>query len=185
LLFSSVMRVLLFCAFLAACGFEAPRQDPERSVVDAAQPPMSTPTIDAPLAPVLTPRAFIEELARLECVAAFACKPQYPTSAPRTFDQAWGTDITSCIAIDTNYLERDAIDAAVAAGRITFDAASAQACLAAPGIPASCAALFEYGWTWSSICFVGLAGHVPDGAACATSWECGPLSDCHRGTCSH
>lgn len=144
------------------------------------------PTIDAPAAPSqLTPRTFIVELVRLECLAAFACKPQYPKTAYRTFDQAWGTDINNCIAIGRSYLERNAIDAAVAAGRITFDAASAQACLAAPGIPTSCATLFEYRWEWSSICFVGLAGHVPEGSACTTSWECGPISDCHGGTCSH
>ena len=181
------MRPLVVCAVLAACGFEAPRQAPADPEVDAATSadPTPTPSIDAPAPPALTARQFIEDLVRLECVKAFACKPQYPASARRSFADAWGTDLNDCVVTDTNYLARDKIDSSIAAGRITFDPASAQACLADPGIPSSCATFFEYRYEWSAVCFVGLAGHVADGASCTTSWECGPTSDCHGGTCSH
>jgi hypothetical protein len=190
LLFSSVMRPLVVCAVLAACSFEAPRQEPA-STVDAATTPTPTidasvvPSVDAPVVSSMTPSQFIEELVRLECVQAFACKPSYPMNANRTFEDAWGTDVNNCVVTDSNYRQRNKIDAAITAGRITYDLASAHSCLAAPGIPTTCAALFQDSYEFASVCFVALAGHVADGAACTTSWECGALSDCRSGTCSH
>ena len=168
------MRHLLLCSLLVGCGFQA-LPGPPAAAVDA--------TVPTDAASALTPQAFITQLITEECVLAFACKPQYPATAPKTFDYEWGTDLNDCVTTDDDYLARDAIAAAVTAGRITFDPASAAICLAAP-TPATCVTLFADTYDYADACYLALAGHVADGGACTTGWECGRASRCIQGACS-
>jgi len=118
-------------------------------------------------------------------VLAFACEPAYPRSKSPTFAQEWGDSVAQCITLDWSYVELPAIDAAVAAGAISWDPAQAVACLAAPGIPAGCADLFAEDYTYAPACWQALAGHVPDGGACTTTWACaGAASNCVNGACA-
>jgi hypothetical protein len=169
------VRPLLLCSLLVGCGFVAP--DLPTAQPDAATPPQVTST---------TPQSFIEQLVTEECVDAFACKAQYPSNASTTFDDAWGTDLTDCVVTDHDYLARDKIAAAVTGGTITFDLASALACLAAPGVPAVCSTLFANTYDWADTCYFALAGHVAQGGACTTSWECSErVARCTNAKCSH
>jgi len=174
---------------VAACSFEAPRRETQVSP-DAAVPPPPTidapvPEIDAPVVATLTPRIYIEQLVTLECQQAFACQSQYPPNKQPSFANAWGTDLDDCVTTDRDYLDRDAVDAGIAAGRITWDPAAAMTCLAAPGIPTSCSTLFNTDYDFAPSCIAALIGHVPDGGACTTGWECSSTSYCRNGTCGH
>ena len=172
------MRPLLLCSVLAACGFQAPNGGTPTEPPDAT---IATDGTDA--TPTLTPETFLERLLTEECEQAFACEADYPPTAHASFADAWGTDLNDCVVTDRDYLARDAVAAAVTAGRISFDPTLAAACLAAPGIPTSCTTLFANNYDWADTCYQALAGHVPDGEACTTGWECGPASHCIAATC--
>jgi hypothetical protein len=180
------VRAHILC-LLAACGF-APRTS--STGADAAPTPTDQGldvllhASDANVA--WSPRSFMVQLLTEECDQAFTCKPQYPQGAQHSFDYEWGVDINDCVTTDDDYLALDKIEAAIVASTITFDPASAATCLAAPGIPTSCPALFANNYDWASSCYAALAGHVPDAGACTTDWECANLSSyCNNnGTCS-
>jgi hypothetical protein len=131
----------------------------------------------------LAPEDFIAQLVGQECTHAFTCMAQYPTTTGTTFDDDYGTDQNDCVTSDDDYGERAQVAAAVAAGKITYDATSAAACLADMMFPASCTDFFTT-WDWPDSCYDALAGNVADGAACTTGWECGDDSDCTAGKCA-
>ena len=180
------MRPLVLLTLLAGCGFEG--RPVGAGTVDA---PVEPSTIDAPAvqttddaSAALTPAMFMERLIAQECTVAFACKALYPAGSHPSFDVAWGTDPNDCVMTDHDYLARDKIAAAIVGGTITWDPTSAEACLAAPGIPTSCSALFSDNYEWADSCFAALLGHVADGGACTTDWECARGSTCRNATCS-
>lgn len=177
LLFRHAMRYLVLCSFLVACGFQAPP-------TAATEPDAAVPVVDASDPGVMTPRVFITQLLTAECDQAFACQPQYPSDAHRSFADEWGTDLTDCLTTDSDYKALGAIEDAIAAGRITFDPVLALSCLAAPGIPTTCSTLFADHYDWAPICYSALAGHVADGGACTTGWECGATSHCAGTKCT-
>lgn len=173
------MRLVLLCTLLVGCGFTAPVQGTAPGV--DARPVSVEPGVDAA---GLTPQAFITQLVTLECEQAFLCRSEYPAQSRATFEQAWGTSLNDCVITDDDYLARETIAAAVVGGTITFDPTSAAACLAAPGIPTACATLFADDYDYVGVCQVALSGHVPDGAACTTDWECAWASECVMARCA-
>ena len=89
-----------------------------------------------------------------------------------------------CVTGDDDYTQRAMVAAAVTAGKIEFDDASAAQCLANLEFPATCAAFFT-DYDWPDTCYDALSGTVVDGQACTTYWECGgDDSDCVAGTCA-
>ncbi len=171
------MHRILLCALLAGCGFEG--HPVGAATVDG---PPGTPTPDASTA--LSASIFIERLITLQCGAAFACQAQYPSDAHDSFAVVWGADLDDCLATDRDYTARGEIESAVTAGTITFDAERAAACLAAPGIPTTCSALFADTYDWADSCYAALRGHVADGGACTSDWECARGSTCRGAKCS-
>lgn len=177
------MRPLILWSLLVGCGFEG--RPVGAGTVDALltiDASGGESTSDASVA--LTSSVFIERLITQECAAAFACKAQYPEGSHPSFDTAWGTDPNECLVTDRDYLARNKIATAIVAGTITFDPTSAEACLAAPGIPSSCSVLFADTFDWADSCYAALLGHVADGGACTTDWECVRGSSCRSATCS-
>jgi hypothetical protein len=183
LLVWTAMRPFVLCALLVGCGFEAPSSSPEATVDAAPQPVTDDASSDA-TATAMTSSIFMERLITLECIAAFACKAQYPTDAHRSFAVAWGTDLDDCIVTDVDYLQRAKIEAAITGGTITWDPALAEACLAAPGIPSSCSQLFADHYDWADACYAALLGHIADGGTCTTDWECALGSICRNAVCA-
>ena len=170
---------LAVLVLVGACGFTAPRHEPSEPNLDAYVPQL--PTIDAP---PRTPQSFLTDLVTLECQQAFACMPQYPQDAYKSFADAWGSDVHDCVVTDRDYLARDSVAASVMTGTISWDPAAAMQCLAAPGIPTSCQALFSQNYSYSDACMTALAGKVPDGGSCTNDWECGRYSDCRSARCT-
>jgi hypothetical protein len=187
------MRELLLCSLVvvvvAGCGFTAPTREPGPDQPDASAvvgPDASAPdpSIDAPPGAPLTPDTYITKLISAECQKAFTCQPEYPPDAQQSFAYAWGSSMNDCVTTDEDYKNIPAISAAVAAGRITWDPASAAVCLLDPAFPASCATFFQDTYDWADSCYTALAGHVADGASCTTGWECSRHSMCRQGKCS-
>jgi len=184
------VRPLYLCIVLTACGFQA--ADPTSSTpgVDAppridGSSPTPSPTIDAPTsvdAAPLTAASFMYRMIRIECEQAFVCRPQYTTTDP-SFATAWGTDLDDCVANDVDYRQVPRILTAIGGGTITFDPGLAASCLAAPGIPTSCATLFSHNYQWTATCYAAVLGHVADGGGCITDWECALASVCRSGKC--
>ena len=178
------MRPLVLCSLLVGCGFEG--RPVGAATVDASE----LPTIDAPAVPTgdasvaMTSSTFMERLITQECSIAFACRAQYPEGSHPAFDAAWGTDPSDCLATDRDYLARNKIAAAIIGGTIIWDPTSAEACLAAPGIPSTCSVLFADNYDWADSCYTALLGLVADGGACTTDWECARHSTCRNATCS-
>src|SRR5215813_11687984 len=163
----------MFCSSLAAVAVTA-----------ACSKSSHTPSPDGGGTDGITPQAFIEQLVTQTCDHAFSCMSQYPTTTGSTFADDWGMSQAHCVSTDTDYVARDQIAAAITAGKITWDPASATACLGALGFPASCADFFTT-YDYPGTCYDALSGNVADGGACTTSWECsGDMSDCTAGTCA-
>ena len=132
----------------------------------------------------ITPQAFLEQLITAECAHAFSCMSQYPTTTGTTFADDWGTSQSDCLTTDDDYIARDQIAAAITAGHIAWDPASAMTCLGNPAFPASCVEFFTT-YDWPDPCYDALSGNLADGAACTTGWECsGDMSDCVSGKCA-
>ena len=188
LLFLEGMRQLLVSSLLVACGFQAPDRPgagPDAAAVSATPDaaPDAAPDAVTQIEPTpLTPQTLIERLITIACEQAFVCKPQYPSGAA-SFDVVWGTDLNDCVATDRDYLQREAIAAAVVGGTISFDPAQGALCLATPGIPTNCATLFSDNYFYAPTCLAALAGHVPEGGVCTTDWECPVASTCRSGEC--
>jgi hypothetical protein len=175
----------VLCSLLVACGFQASSYDPAARP-DAPAAPDAAVQPDAPAPPdaaPLTPLTLIDQMVAMKCAQAFACKPHYPRQYP-SFDHVWGTDQNNCAATDRDYLARDRIAAAVTAGTIRFDPASAAICLAAPGFPTNCTTFFMGEYRWAEACYAALVGQISDGAVCTTDWECVSGSSCRDGRCS-
>jgi hypothetical protein len=121
----------------------------------------------------LTPRAAIQESAETACAAAFRCMSSFPAGSPISFEQFFGTSAATC----TTMFARDAADvqAAVDAGRIEYDEADAEACLAF-GEGLSCpdfwGNLFDEMPPSPAACDTAFIGKVADGGMCVTSLEC-------------
>ena len=128
----------------------------------------------------------IEKMVKVDCDQAFACKASFPTNAGVTFEEAFGATASACYADGAEYYDAPAIQAAITAGKIDFDASAASACisglssLAAP----TCSTYWNEGPAYPNACGGVFTGKVADGAACTTDFECAnPASYC-EGTCT-
>ncbi len=170
----------MFCSLLVAVALTGACSKSSHTPSPDAR---DTTSPDAPGTDI-TPQAFVEQLVTAECEHAFSCMAQYPTTTGTTFADDWGSSQADCVSTDDDYVARDQIAAAITAGNITWDPASAVACLGALGFPASCAEFFT-SYDYPGTCYDALSGNIADGGNCTTDWECsGDTSVCTAGKCA-
>jgi hypothetical protein len=164
-------------AFVASCATD---EDPTTT----PNPDDPNPDDPDPQPGSLTPQTFITQLVTADCKKAFECKAEYPAMPGDTFEDTYSATEADCVTDDEDVADLAAIEAAVAAGNITFDSAIAENCLANLAFPASCSEFFTT-YDYPDSCYDALAGNVADGAACTTDWECGEDSECNTaGVCA-
>ncbi len=114
---------------------------------------------------------FLHEIGKKYCDQAFTCKASFPTDAGVTFDQAFGTSAMQCYTDSDAANDTPTIVAQINGGTITWNQADATACLAGLTFPA-CAQFWQQGGNEPAACGTALVGHVADGGACVSSYEC-------------
>lgn len=119
----------------------------------------------------MTATQFLAQMNDKYCTQAFACQASFPTDAGVTFTDAFGANVQACVAIGEQYDMPSAVEAAITAGTIHFNAADASACLGGITYPA-CAQFWDNGPNAPAACNTALVGTVADGGACATDYEC-------------
>jgi hypothetical protein len=109
-----------------------------------------------------------------QCMAAHRCRSEvtvyFPDATDADFVEAFGSDVTSCIALIYPADGQTALRDAVNAGTILFDAASASSCASQIG-SVTC----EDFWTSTTpiaACDAALMGTLPDGSPCSINGEC-------------
>jgi hypothetical protein len=118
----------------------------------------------------MTASRFLEEINKKFCDEAFTCRSSFPMEKG-TFDEAFGSSQTACYAQANEDFSGAQIDAQVAAGKITFNAAAATTCLA--GIMyGTCEQFWQEGPQEPGECDTVLVGTVANGGACVTSFDC-------------
>lgn len=121
----------------------------------------------------LTAKGAIEEQAQVVCETAFKCMSSYPAGLPISFELLFGTSAAMCTTTFTR--DAAAVQAAVDAGKIEFDADAAASCIAF-GEGLSCpdfwGNLFEDMPASPASCDTAFVGKVAIGGACTTSLEC-------------
>jgi len=116
----------------------------------------------------------IEKFGAVECDQAFTCKATFPTDAGVTFDQAFGATVNACYTDAAAYYNAPAVEAAITAGKIDFDATAGGACitgLAAVAAP-TCTTFWNEGPAFPAACDGVFTGKVASGAACTIDLEC-------------
>jgi len=166
---------LLFCLALLGCSAQAPTTGTK-----TAQLPNGTGPIDPGS---LTIQTFIEQLDTADCAHAFGCQPEYPSDASTSFADAYGSSAQDCVEGDADYVARDDYGDSVDAGRITFDATAAAACLTDLQFPSTCADYFD-SYDYPQSCYDAIVGQVLPGNACTTDYDCYGYGACLSGTCS-
>lgn len=161
---------LLFCLTLLGCSAQAPTTGTK-----TAQLPNGTGS--------LTIQTFIEQLDTADCAHAFGCQAAYPSDATTSFTDAYGSSAQDCVEGDADFAARDDYGDSVDAGRITFDATAAAACLTDLQFPSTCADYFD-SYDYPQSCYDAIVGQVLPGNACTTDYDCYGYGACLSGTCS-
>jgi hypothetical protein len=166
---SQVAKVLLLSAVAACVAGESAPNDPNN-------PNPNTPNPNDPGDPndpggSMTAAQYLDAIGHKECDDAFTCKANFPTDAGVTFAEAFGANATACYSGAAMYYNVTAVQAAITAGKITFDGAKAAACVAGFGAPV-CTTYWDQGADYPAACDTAMVGKVATGAACATDFEC-------------
>jgi hypothetical protein len=138
------------------------------------------------------PSEVLQENFRRQCDRFHACRAAWdPTmQGGATFESTFGADREECFAIFVGLVEQFApdyfedVDAAVADGRILFNEADSETCLAALE-QATCDELFHQNGASREApmaCETALEGQVAPGGACTISDECADEKVCEVGT---
>lgn len=128
-----------------------------------------------------TPAEVMTKMTKVDCDQAFSCKASFPTGQGVTFQQVFGANATECYAkLADEYYDATAIQASIAANKITYDATEGARCVTeiAAMLPPVCGTYWQNGADFPDPCYDAMVGHVADGAACANDWECGENSWC-------
>jgi hypothetical protein len=130
----------------------------------------------------LTAREAWEQSVDQGCSKAHECRDSAPAELP--FELVFGANVEECKTLVADFAGTGAqVQASVDAGRVTYDEADAEACLA---YDPSCTAF------WSDDdpnepagCETGLRGAVATGGSCTIALDCTSEDDsCEGGTCT-
>jgi hypothetical protein len=119
----------------------------------------------------ITPLGYLEEIARIHCEQAFACRASFPADLGYTFEAQWGTSATQCQADLLLAWSASAIESEIAKGRAEFDGAAARDCLAGVAFGA-CTEYWMRGIEWAESCYHVIVGKVGSGGACDMDYAC-------------
>lgn len=126
----------------------------------------------------MTASTFLDEMNKKFCDQSFTCKASFPSDWGITFDQAFGASASECYAQAAQDVPAAQVEAQIAAGKITFNAADAAACVAGVTF-GTCTEFWQQGPQLPAACDTALVGTVADGGACVTHIDCAnPNSYC-------
>lgn len=172
-----VRRAFVLVVLVAACGAELgepPEADDADGKGDGAGGGGSSMT--------LTPAGFLAQIGMEYCDESFRCKGTYP-GGPAAFAQDFGATVQTCYGGVEAYYQPQLVEQSIAAGRVVFTAAAAQACLDGIEYPQSCGTFWEESAEFPQVCGLALVGTLPDGAACVSLFDCAnPSSLCDPAT---
>ena len=126
----------------------------------------------------LSAGGFATGLASGFCGKAFECMSTFPGTAA-DFSAAFGADETACKAM---FVSGAMLQAAVDAGRVTFNAADGSSCLSAIN-GFTCPQFWDPNTPFPTTCNTALVGTVATGGACTLNAECVSAS-CNGTTCN-
>jgi hypothetical protein len=130
----------------------------------------------------LTATAFLTKIGVQYCDECFRCKANYPDGAT-AFTQDFGASTSECYAGTDAYYAPSLVEQSIIAGRVTYNAMSAQACLAGVVYQASCSVFWQNPPQFPASCDQALVGKIADGAACVSIFDCANLtSACDQST---
>lgn len=132
----------------------------------------------------ITVDAFLQQMAKVDCDEAFACKASFPTDAGGTFDELYGSTATDCYAMANMYNDPVKVASEITAGKIHFDGSAAATCVA--GITfGTCTEYWDDGGDYPAACDGAISGTIADGSACVVDYDCSNVdSYCtEAGTC--
>lgn len=118
----------------------------------------------------ISPSGYLTSIAQIHCEQAFSCRATYPFDA-LSFETAWGTSVTECIADLVAGWDANAIEAEIAKGRAEFDGTAAVACLGGVAF-AACTEHWDGGIQWADACYHVIVGNVPAGGTCDIDYAC-------------
>jgi len=130
----------------------------------------------------------LEDQVEAVCTPAHTCRDSFPQDQGLDFEDLFGTTQPACVANLGANTRADEIQASVDAGRITFNAGAAAACLAfVDGL--SCADFWDSVLTGNppqpAACETTFIGTVPLGGMCVISDDCaGQTAFCNSMTCT-
>ena len=130
----------------------------------------------------LTATRFLHEIGEQFCDECFRCKDDYPDGR-RAFEDDFGEDERDCVD-DTNAFYQPAlVEQSIVAGRVKYNAQTAQLCLAGITYERSCSAFWQTSPQFPATCDATLVGTITDGAACVSIFDCAnPASICDATT---
>lgn len=122
---------------------------------------------------------FLHQLGVVQCDKAFACEADFPVDAGATFEDAIGANPGDCRQRADDFYLPEAVEDSVDGGRIVYNAAAAEQCLAGITFPSDCPEYWQVGPTFPAICDATLIGVVADGGDCTIDFDCeNPVSIC-------
>ena len=128
--------------------------------------------------------AFLAAMDQGDCQEAFKCMSSFVAEGSGdTFAGDFGTSESDCESLFAGDEMRPQVETEITAGKITFDASAASACVAGITYPA-CATYWTDGATYPTACDTALVGTIADGGACVVDFDCSNIeSICNAGTC--
>jgi hypothetical protein len=180
---NAVAKVLLL-SVLAACAVdvgESAPDDPNPNSPNPNDPNPNDPNDPGGGGSTMTAPQFLDAMGHKECDDAFTCKTSFPADAGVTFAEAFGASAMACYADAAQYYNATAVQAAISAGKITFDGTAAAACVASFAAP-TCGTYWDQGPALASACETAMVGKVAVGASCAIDFECAGENWCDDAT---
>ncbi len=141
--------------------------------VDAGRPGSGTPDASRVLPDAAPPTVadVYQQAIQVDCDNAFRCRDSFPY--PDQFTSTFGTSPSDCVAkLEPSVVQTEQqVEAAVAAGRIVYHPADAEACLAfVEG--ETCSDFWSSSTPLPSVCRTAFQGTVASQGACTISLDC-------------
>jgi hypothetical protein len=179
--------LLISSLLLSACAADvggddgANPGDPNSDTMNPNNPP--TNPDDPPPGGGMSTADYLNAMGHKECDDAFTCKANFPTDAGVTFAEAFGANQTACYGDAAMYYDATKVQAAINAGKITFDGNKAKTCIDGWKAPV-CTTYWNDGPNAPADCDSVMIGKVALGGACTIDFECSGDNYCEASKCT-